>query len=103
MTDLLRTLRADNPGPFTLDGTRVHIVGRDRPVVIDPGPPDAAHVEALDRALEGAASVTVLLTHGHDDHTGAVDPLVGRLRERDVPVEVLGSGHRSARPLADGE
>lgn len=103
MKDLLRVIRADNPGPFTLDGTRVHIVGRRAPVVVDPGPAESGHLAALLQALEGARSVAVLLTHGHADHADAVEPLTRALEDGGVPVTVRGSGHPSAKALADGE
>ena len=32
-----RSLRANNPGPFTLDGTRTWIVGRREVAIVDPG------------------------------------------------------------------
>jgi glyoxylase-like metal-dependent hydrolase (beta-lactamase superfamily II) len=43
-------------------------VGRARPTVIDPGPADLAHLEAVARALGGHTPVAVLLTHSHADH-----------------------------------
>ncbi|MDT8342387.1 MAG: MBL fold metallo-hydrolase [Longimicrobiales bacterium] len=94
----LRSVLADNPGPFTHEGTRTHIVGRRRVAVVDPGPDLEEHVEALCRAVAGAGRVTVLLTHGHADHAGAVDALLARL----PGAEVAGAGHAAARPLADG-
>jgi len=100
---VLRVVRADNPGPFTLDGTRSHLVGRRRPALIDPGPDDSAHVAALVRAIGPADSVTVLLTHGHADHAGAVEPLLARLEHAGLPVDVAGAGASEARPLADRE
>jgi glyoxylase-like metal-dependent hydrolase (beta-lactamase superfamily II) len=36
--------------------------------VIDPGPDDQSHLEALDRRLAGATVGVVLVTHAHPDH-----------------------------------
>jgi glyoxylase-like metal-dependent hydrolase (beta-lactamase superfamily II) len=72
---ILRLL-ADNPGPMTLTGTNTYLVGRDPCWVIDPGPEDDRHVAAVRSAIEergGAAGV--LLSHSHNDHTGAVESL----------------------------
>ena len=38
---------APNPGPMTLEGTNTYVVGRDPAFVIDPGPADAGHIEAV--------------------------------------------------------
>lgn len=43
--------------------------------VIDPGPDEPEHVQALASALEGASLVNILLTHGHDDHAGGARAL----------------------------
>lgn len=74
MTDGLRMLLASNPGPMTLDGTRTFIVGDERPVVIDPGPLDRAHGDAIVAALAGRVP-TILLTHAHADHADLAAPL----------------------------
>ena len=77
-------VRADNPGPLTLSGTNSWVVAG---WVIDPGPADDAHVEAL---LAAAGIVRGLaLTHGHADHAAAVEPL--RARSGDVPLLRAGS------------
>ncbi len=55
---------------MTLDGTRSFIVGRSRPVVIDPGPEDPAHLNAIERALEGRKPEAIVVTHSHADHAG---------------------------------
>lgn len=91
-------MTADNPGPFTLEGTRTYLVGHERVVMIDPGPDLESHVRALLHAVAGAESVQILLTHGHDDHAGAV----GRLSDA-LTAEVVGVGHPSARRLEPGE
>ena len=59
-------VRADNPGPMTLDGTNTYVLqGRDGLVVVDPGPLDETHLRRV--AGHGEVQLT-LLTHGHPDH-----------------------------------
>jgi glyoxylase-like metal-dependent hydrolase (beta-lactamase superfamily II) len=63
---------APNASPMTLDGTNTWVLrepGGSRSVVVDPGPPDAAHLDAV-RELAGDVAV-VLLTHHHLDHSEA--------------------------------
>lgn len=55
--------------------------------IIDPGPDAPAHVRAVASAVEGADRVSILLTHGHGDHAGAVPALV-----RMLGVDVWGPG-----------
>jgi glyoxylase-like metal-dependent hydrolase (beta-lactamase superfamily II) len=69
-------LTADNPGPMTLEGTNTYLVGRDPVTVIDPGPDDPAHIEAIRKtAGERGGIGTVLLTHDDADHLAGVEPL----------------------------
>jgi glyoxylase-like metal-dependent hydrolase (beta-lactamase superfamily II) len=69
-------LTAPNPGPMTLEGTNTYVVGRDPAVVIDPGPDDEGHIEAVREVAEARGGIgAVLLTHGHSDHSGAVAAL----------------------------
>lgn len=75
---MLQTLLAPNPSPMTLDGTRTFIVGRERAAVIDPGPDDPAHLEAIAGALGGRAPSVILLTHAHVDHAAAAGLLSAR-------------------------
>jgi glyoxylase-like metal-dependent hydrolase (beta-lactamase superfamily II) len=61
-------VRADNPGPMTLEGTNTYILRRpdgDGAIVVDPGPLDEAHLAAV--AFHGPVHL-ILLTHGHRDH-----------------------------------
>src|SRR5215210_7679676 len=57
-------VRAANPSPLTLDGTNTYIVQR---WIVDPGPADPAHLEALHRAANGSIE-GIVLTHSHSDH-----------------------------------
>ncbi len=64
----IRRVVAPNRGPMTYHGTSSWIVGRGEVAVIDPGPDDPAHREALLAAVAGEAVTHVILTHGHKDH-----------------------------------
>lgn len=75
VSPLLRRVIANNPGPFTFVGTGVYIVGKGEVAVIDPGPHDEAHFEALKAALKGETVKYVLVTHGHSDHSPLAKPL----------------------------
>jgi len=93
----IERLVAPNPGPLTLDGTNTYVVAiAGEAFVIDPGPDDPAHVEAV-RSLAGRRGrlAGVLLTHSHADHCAAVGPLGAALLEpppdggRAGPFEVV--------------
>ncbi len=92
-----RVVQADNPGPFTFDGTCTWLVGEREVAVIDPGPDLAAHRSRILEAVEDAVAVHVLLTHGHGDHAGGAEALAAALG-----VELRGFG-ASARPFGEGE
>ena len=67
--EILRIV-APNPGPMTLEGTNTYLYGSGPCAVIDPGPDDEAHLDAVSAAAEGRGGIgVVLLTHGHSDHS----------------------------------
>ncbi|WP_352303606.1 MBL fold metallo-hydrolase [Kineosporia sp. NBRC 101731] len=87
---------AGNPGPMTLDGTNTWILsapGSTEAVVVDPGPDDERHLQAVLEAVadRGARVVQTLLTHGHADHSAA-----GRhfAQLTGAPVRALDPAHR---------
>ena len=57
-------VRAANPSPLTLDGTNTYVVGH---WVVDPGPAQAEHLEAVQAAARDRIQ-GVVLTHSHPDH-----------------------------------
>ena len=76
---LVRRVLAPNGSPFTFTGTQTYLVGGpDGVAVIDPGPAEADHLAALERAIGGASVVAILCTHTHRDHSPAAAPLAER-------------------------
>ncbi|MCY4194768.1 MAG: MBL fold metallo-hydrolase [bacterium] len=67
----LRRVMAANPGKFTYRGTGTYIVGRGRVAIIDPGPGDADHINAVLAAVDGEEVEALLITHTHRDHSPA--------------------------------
>jgi glyoxylase-like metal-dependent hydrolase (beta-lactamase superfamily II) len=92
---VLRTVLAPNASPLTLDGTRTHLVGRARVVIIDPGSADPHHLEALTEAVGEGAATAIVVTHGHPDHEGGADALAERVG---APVRMARRGS-----LRDGD
>jgi glyoxylase-like metal-dependent hydrolase (beta-lactamase superfamily II) len=88
-------ITAPNAGPYTFTGTNSFLLGHERLALVDPGPDDAAHRAALERAIAGRKVDAILLTHTHRDHSA----LAGRLaRELGAPLWFEGP-HRLSRPL----
>jgi glyoxylase-like metal-dependent hydrolase (beta-lactamase superfamily II) len=82
---------APNPGPMTLDGTNTWILrapDSQACVVIDPGPDDDEHLAMV--ASSGPVA-TILLTHGHPDHSEGAARLAELTR---APVRALDPAHR---------
>lgn len=82
VSPLIQRVIANNPGPFTFTGTGTYIVGHSAPgagvAVIDPGPMDEAHLDALLAAVEGRRVTHVLVTHTHRDHAPLARPFAER-------------------------
>ena len=74
VSPLIRRVVAENPGPFTFMGTGTYIVGHGEVAVIDPGPRDERHLQALLAAVEGERVSHVLVTHTHADHSPLARP-----------------------------
>jgi glyoxylase-like metal-dependent hydrolase (beta-lactamase superfamily II) len=87
---------APNPGPMTLEGTNTYLYGADPCVVIDPGPDDTGHLDAVRGAAEERGGIgLVLLTHGHGDHAAGAERL-----GVEVVLPVGGEEHGGLRALA---
>jgi glyoxylase-like metal-dependent hydrolase (beta-lactamase superfamily II) len=66
---------APNASAYTYTGTQTYLVGTTDLAVIDPGPDDLAHLQALERAIAGRPVTAIMVTHHHRDHTPATRPL----------------------------
>jgi glyoxylase-like metal-dependent hydrolase (beta-lactamase superfamily II) len=75
VSPLIRRVIANNPGPFTFLGTGTYIVGHGEVAVIDPGPDDPAHLEAILAATHGERVTHIVITHHHSDHSPLAGPL----------------------------
>ncbi|RMF18134.1 MAG: MBL fold metallo-hydrolase [Alphaproteobacteria bacterium] len=97
---------ARNPKDYTWIGTNTWIVGDDRLAIIDPGPAQSEHVEAVLEAIAGRPVVGIFITHSHNDHapaalplakaTGAtifghspLDPMIADLTDEDIDLSVV--------------
>ncbi|MDE0384355.1 MAG: MBL fold metallo-hydrolase, partial [Defluviicoccus sp.] len=90
----VRRIVCNNPSPFTFHGTNSYVVGEGEVAVIDPGPDDSDHVEALKREVAGETVTHVIVTHTHIDHSPA-----SRAFARAVGAPVVGA---LPAPPADG-
>jgi glyoxylase-like metal-dependent hydrolase (beta-lactamase superfamily II) len=74
LSPLVRRIIAPNPGVMTGPGTNTYLVGNDEIAVVDPGPDEPSHIEAILR--EGAGRIRwIVVTHTHEDHSPAATPL----------------------------
>ena len=87
----VRRIVAGNAGLMTGPGTNTYLIGKVEAAVLDPGPDDARHLQAI---LDAAGPVIrwVIVTHTHPDHS----PLARRLAER-TGAQLIG-----LRPPDDG-
>lgn len=98
----IHCLRAPNAGPMTLDGTNTYVVrDGDQVWVVDPGPRDPAHLEAVLDAVgvgRGCRAAAVLVTHRHADHTEAAGALRRRLQHLSTEAVPLWAADPPAVP-----
>lgn len=79
MPGVLR-VSAPNPGMMTGPGTNTYLIGGGPDnawAVIDPGPDDASHIEAILQAVPGDIR-QIFVTHTHRDHSPAARTLAAR-------------------------
>lgn len=91
---------APNPGPMTHEGTNTYLYGSGPCAVIDPGPDDAGHLEAVRGAARERGGIgVILLTHMHADHAAGAERLAAAAAGDTGAV----GGAESRVPLAEAE
>jgi glyoxylase-like metal-dependent hydrolase (beta-lactamase superfamily II) len=99
----VRRVLAPNPGPYTGDGTNTYVLDSEgEALIIDPGPNDERHLQAILASVESLAPQMILVTHTHEDHAPAANPLAAMLS---VPVAGHGPGRefKPDRILVDND
>lgn len=109
----LGRVTAPNISQFTFTGTNSYLLGTDSVAVLDPGPDDLGHLDALRRAIGDRPVEAILLTHTHNDHselapalkaaTGAPIWVMPGGSTRDGTRSMHGTKLSPDRPLRDGE
>lgn len=95
VTSRIRRLVAPNPSAFTFTGTCTYIVGHGDVAIVDPGPDDDAHFNALSAATRGERISHVLVTHTHRDHSALAMRLVAA-----TGAQLVGARPHAPRPGA---
>ncbi|EPX76181.1 MBL fold metallo-hydrolase [Salipiger mucosus] len=95
----LRRIVAPNPSPMTLRGTNTYLLGTRGVAVIDPGPDDSSHLDAIRAALHPGARVThIVVTHAHRDHS-ALAPALAAVTG--APVLAFGDARAGRSPVME--
>ena len=81
MEPLVTRLLAGNASAYTYTGTQTYVVGQADGAdvaVIDPGPAEPEHLDAIVALVGERKIVAILCTHTHRDHSPAAAPLAAR-------------------------
>jgi glyoxylase-like metal-dependent hydrolase (beta-lactamase superfamily II) len=95
----VRRIVCNNPSPFTFTGTVSYIVGRGKVAIIDPGPDNEDHAQALLTAVAGETVTHIFVTHTHNDHS----PNTARLKAATGATVYAEGPHRASRPRYESE
>ena len=70
LSQRVRRIVAPNPGPMTGPGTNTYVVGENDLVVVDPGPAEPSHIDAILNCV-GDSLRYIACTQTHPDHSPA--------------------------------
>ena len=95
----VRRILCNNPSPFTFSGTNSYIIGEGKVAIIDPGPRNEAHAQALLDAVRGETVTHIFVTHTHSDHS----PNTAALKAATGATVYAEGPHRASRPRYESE
>jgi glyoxylase-like metal-dependent hydrolase (beta-lactamase superfamily II) len=98
LSPMVRRIVAENPGMMTGPGTNTYLVGIDEIAVIDPGPGEASHLDAI-AGCGGDRIRWILLTHTHEDHSPGA---VGLKKLTGAEILAFGPGEGKGKLRLDG-
>jgi glyoxylase-like metal-dependent hydrolase (beta-lactamase superfamily II) len=98
LSPMVRRIVASNPSMMTGPGTNTYLVGIDEIVVIDPGPDDDTHLDAI-AGCGGDRIRWIVLTHTHEDHSPGA---VGLKRRTGAEILAFDGGHGKGKLKVDG-
>lgn len=97
LEDGVRRILAPNPSAMTFWGTNTYLVGGSDVAIIDPGPKDEGHFQAILDATDQGKSVSyIFVTHAHVDHSEGATALARTLQ---VPVVAYGPAEKGISPI----
>jgi len=97
LSPLVRRVIANNPSPYTLYGTATYMVGGEQIAVIDPGPADVKHIDAILAATSGQEITHILVTHTHLDHSAGCELLQQHTNAKTYALGQHGADRKSDR------
>jgi len=103
----VRRIVAPNAGLMTGPGTNTYLIGQSEVAVLDPGPDDARHLDAILTAA-GPGIRWIIVTHTHPDHSPLAMQLAARTGARVIGLPPPGDGRQDTtfdtqHPPGDGE
>ena len=94
LSPLVRRVTANNPGAMTGAGTNCYLIGRAEIAVLDPGPADPAHIDAILAAAGESRVRWIVATHTHPDHSPAAALLSAKTGAELVGCVLADDGHQ---------
>jgi glyoxylase-like metal-dependent hydrolase (beta-lactamase superfamily II) len=89
----VRRIVAGNAGMMTGPGTNTYLLGEREITVLDPGPLEPAHLQAIERSA-GAPIRFILATHTHRDHSPLAEELARRSGAQLIGLPPPGDGRQ---------
>jgi glyoxylase-like metal-dependent hydrolase (beta-lactamase superfamily II) len=89
----VRRIVAGNAGMMTGPGTNTYLLGEREITVVDPGPLEPAHLDAI-LSSAGAPIRFILATHTHRDHSPLVEELARRTGAQVIGLPPPGDGRQ---------